>query len=48
MIWRKIKITAEEKQSPDWFYSPQAIAEMLDKEPLSEIYNTVFYTAHGI
>ena len=25
------EITAEEKQSPEWLYSPQAIVEMLDK-----------------
>ena len=23
MIWRKIKMTAEEKQSPEWPYSPE-------------------------
>ena len=41
MIQRKIKITAEEKQSPEWPYSPQEIIEMLDKGPLPKIYNTV-------
>ena len=25
------ELTAEEKQSPEWLYSPQAIVEMLDK-----------------
>ena len=34
--------TAEEKQSPEWFYSPQAIAEMLDKGLLPQIQNTIF------
>ena len=47
MIWRKIKITAEEKQSPEWLYSPQEIVEMLDKGPLPKIYNTIFYTVYG-
>ena len=37
MIRRKIKITAEEKQSPEWPYSTQEIVEMLDKRPLLEI-----------
>ena len=46
MIWRKIKITAEEKQNPEWPYSPEEIVEMLDKEPLREIFNTIFYTIH--
>ena len=31
MIWSKIKITAEEKQSLEWSYSPQEIIEILDK-----------------
>ena len=47
MIGRKIKITAEEKQSPEWPYSPQELAELLDKGPLPEIYNTIFYIVHG-
>ena len=47
MIWRKIKITTEKKQSPTWSYSPQKTVEMLDKESLLEIYNTIFYTVHG-
>ena len=46
LIRRKFKITAEEKQSPEWLYIPQAIVEMLDKRPLPEIYNTIFYTVH--
>ena len=29
--------TAEEKQSPEWLYSPQAVVEMLDKGLLPEI-----------
>ena len=37
MIRKKKKITAEEKQSPEWPQSPQEIAEMFDKEPLPEI-----------
>ena len=37
MIWRKIKITAEEKQNTEWPYSPDEIIEMLDKGPLREI-----------
>ena len=36
------EITAEEKQSPEWFYSPQAIVEMLDKGLLPQIQNTIF------
>ena len=47
IIRRKIKITAEEKQSPEWPYSPEEIVEMLDKGPLPEIYNTTFYIIHG-
>ena len=47
MIWRKIKITAEEKQNPELPYSPQEIVEMLDKGPLLEIYNTIFCTIYG-
>ena len=47
MIWRKIKITTEKKQSPTWPYSPRKTVEMLDKESLLEIYNTIFYTVHG-
>ena len=47
MIRRKIKITAEETQNPEWLYSPQEIVEMLDKGPLPEIYNTIFCTVHG-
>ena len=31
------EITAEEKQSPEWFYSPQPIVEMLDKGLLPQI-----------
>ena len=27
-------------------YSPQEIVEMLEKGPLTEIYNTIFYTVH--
>ena len=46
LIRRKFKITAEEKQSPEWLYIPQAIVEMLDKGPLPEIYNTIFYTVY--
>ena len=41
MIWRKIKITAEEKQSTEWPYSPEEIIEMLDKGPLREIYRDI-------
>ena len=48
LIPRKIKITAKEKQSPEQSYSSKEIVEMLDKGPLLEIYNTSFYTAHGI
>ena len=47
MIRRKIKITTEKKQSPTWPYSPRKTVEMLDKESLLEIYNTIFYTVHG-
>ena len=47
MIWRKIKITTEKKQSSTWPYSPQKTVEMLNKESLLEIYNTIFYTIHG-
>ena len=47
MIWRKMKITTEEKQSLEWPYSPQEIVEMLGKGPLREIYNTVFDIVHG-
>ena len=46
MIWRKIKITAEEKQNTEWSYSPEEIIEMLDKGPLREIYNTIFYAIY--
>ena len=46
MIQRKIKITAEEKQTPEWPYSPREIVEMLDKGPLPEIYNTVLYNVY--
>ena len=46
-IRRKIKITAAEKQSPEWPYSPEEIVEMLDKGPLPEIYNTIFHSVHG-
>ena len=46
MTRRKINIAAEEKQSSEWPYSPQDIIEMLDKERLSGIYNTIFYTIH--
>ena len=34
--------TAEEKQNPEWLYSPQVIIEMLDKGLLPEIQNTIF------
>ena len=44
MIWRKFKTTAEEKQSPQWSYSPQEIVEMLDIMWNLQ-YN--FYTVHG-
>ena len=47
MIRRKIKITTEKEQSPTWPYSPRKTVEMLDKESLLEIYNTIFYTVHG-
>ena len=40
-------ITAEEKQSSEWLYSPQEIVEILDKESLPEIYNAIFYTVPG-
>ena len=46
MTRRKINIAAEEKQSSEWPYNPQDIIEMLDKERLSGIYNTIFYTIH--
>ena len=46
MTRRKINIAAEQKQSSEWPYSPQDIIEMLDKERLSGIYNTIFYTIH--
>ena len=46
MIWRKIKITAEEKQNTEWPYSPEEIIEMLDTGPLREIYNTIFYAIY--
>ena len=36
------ELTAEEKQSPEWLYSPQAIVEMLDKGLLPEIQHTIF------
>ena len=47
MVRRKIKITAEEKQSLKWPYSPQKIVEILDKGLLPEIYDTIFYTVYG-
>ena len=47
MIRKKIKINAEEKKSSERPYSLQEIVEMLDKEPLPEIYNPNFYTIHG-
>ena len=31
MIWRKIKITAEEKQSPEWPYIPQRLLKCQKK-----------------
>ena len=34
MIQKKIKMIAEETQSPEWSYSPQEIVEMLEKGPL--------------
>ena len=46
MTRRKINIAAEEKQSSEWPYNPQDIIEMLNKERLSGIYNTIFYTIH--
>ena len=46
MIQRKFKITAEDKQSSEWTYSPQEIFEMLGKGPLPEIYNTIVYSVH--
>ena len=40
-------ITAEEKQSSEWLYSPQETVEILDKESLPGIYNAIFYTVPG-
>ena len=47
IIWRKIRITAEEKQRSEWPYSLQDIVEMLVKGPLPEIYNTIFFVVYG-
>ena len=46
LIWRKIKITTGEKQSPEWSYSRQETVEMLIKGPLLQIYNRIFYSVH--
>ena len=42
MIRRKIKITAEEKQPPEWPYGPQEIFEMLDKGQLQKKLQSIY------
>ena len=44
MIRRKVRSIKNEKIYPTWPYSPGEMFDLLEKGPLQELYNVIFYT----
>ena len=47
LIRRKIKERLQEEKEIEWPYSPEELVRMLDKGPLPELYNAIYYTVNG-
>ena len=47
MIWRKFRSIKNEKLYPTWPYSQGEMFNFLEKRPLQELYNVIFYTTKG-
>ena len=44
MIRRKVRSIKNEKIDPTWPHSPEEMFDLLEKGPLQELYNAIFYT----
>ena len=47
MIRRKVRSIKDEKICPIWPRSPVKMFDLLEKEPLQEPYNVIFYIVKG-